>query len=432
MSAAAHDPEPSVVRLACVDLEHEPDLGQDAPVGPMAWAAARSQAHAAGVALARPPIEVPLDQADRAVLAGPLVARTALPAFVTCSVDGWAVRGSGPWRVVGRVLAGDRPRPLTEDGTCVQIATGAMVPEGAAQTVRIEDSTRDGDLVNGASRSEPEWRNPGDEAARGEELIPAGVPVTPGVVGLAASCGYDTLAVRPAVRAAVVHFGAELLTSGLSGDGRVRDSLGPALPGWLARLGAAPEPPSAPVEDVLDAHVAAISRRLHDGADLICTTGGTMRGPVDHLHAALDRLGARYIVDSVGVRPGYPMLLAAVPRPDGGTALLAGLPGNPQSAIVALLSLVAPALDGLRGRSPVALPRVRVGGDIPGRGVDTHLALVRLGPDGLAYPVRHAGSAMLRGLALAYGFAVIPPQTSAAQGDEVPLVRLPLVEGELP
>ena len=122
----------------------------------------------------------------------PLVARTALPAFVTCSVDGWAVRGSGPWRVVGRVLAGDRPRPLTEDGTCVQIATGAMVPEGAAQTVRIEDSTRDGDLVNGASRSEPEWRNPGDEAARGEEMIPAGVPVTPGVVGLAASCGYDT------------------------------------------------------------------------------------------------------------------------------------------------------------------------------------------------------------------------------------------------
>jgi hypothetical protein len=39
---------------------------------------------------------------------------------------------------------------------------------------------------------------------------------------------------------------------------------------------------------------------------------------------------------------------------------------------------------------------------------------------------------MLRGLALAYGFAVIPPQTSAAEGDEVPLVRLPLVEGELP
>lgn len=398
----------------------------------MAWAAARARAHAAGAALALPPVEVPLDRADRAVLAEPLVARTDLPAFVTCGVDGWAVRGPSPWRIVGSVLAGDRPRLLTEDGTCVQIATGAMVPQGATQTARIEDSTRDGDLVSGVSRGEPEWRSPGDEAARGEELVPAGVPVTPGVVGLAASCGYDTLPVRPAVRAAVVHFGAELLTSGLSGDGRVRDSLGPALPGWLSRLGAAPAPASAPVEDTLDAHVAAISRWLRDGADLICTTGGTMHGPVDHLHTALDRLGARYVVDSVGVRPGHPMLLATVPRPDGGTTLLAGLPGNPQSAIVALLSLVAPALDGLRGRSPVALPRVRAGGDIPGRGVDTHLALVRLGPDGLAYPVRHAGSAMLRGLAQAYGFAVIAPGTSAVRGGEVPLVRLPLAEGEQP
>jgi molybdopterin molybdotransferase len=124
------------------------------------------------------------------------------------------------------------------------------------------------------------------------------------------------------------------------------------------------------------------------------------------------------------------MLLAAVPRPDGGTALLGGLPGNPQSAIVALMSLVAPALDGLRGRPLAVLPKVRVGGGIPGRGGYTHLALVRRGEDGLAYPVGHVGSAMLRGLAQAYGFAVISPSSNAAAGDEVELLPLPLVEGE--
>jgi molybdopterin molybdotransferase len=186
------------------------------------------------------------------------------------------------------------------------------------------------------------------------------------------------------------------------------------------------------VEDTLDAHVAAIGDALGAGVDLICTTGGTMRGPVDHLHPALSRLGARFVVDSVEVRPGFPMLLAAVPRPDGGTALLGGLPGNPQSAIVALLSLVAPALEGLRGRPLPTLSRVRAGGDIPGRDGYTHLALVRRGPDGLAYPVEHVGSAMLRGLAQAYGFAVIPPSSSATAGDEVGLLPLPLVEGELP
>ena len=75
-----------------------------------------------------------------------------------------------------------------------------------------------------------------------------------------------------------------------------------------------------------------------------------MHGPVDHLHAALAALGATYAVNTVEVRPGFPMLLATLPRPDGGTTLLAGLPGNPQSAIVALVSLVVPALAGLAGR----------------------------------------------------------------------------------
>jgi molybdopterin molybdotransferase len=404
----------------------------DSPAGPTPWTQARARSHAAGVALALGPVDVPLAEADRGVLAQPLVARTDLPPFVTCSVDGWAVRGSGPWRIVGRVLAGNIAQPLHEDGTCVQIATGAMVPEGADQTVRVEDSTVDGELVSGPHRAAPEWRVPGDESARGEELLPAGTPVMPGVIGLAASCGYDVLSLRPAARAAVLVFGDELLTSGLSGDGRVRDALGPPLPAWLARLGASVSLAAGPVEDTLDAHVAAIGEALAAGVDLICTTGGTMRGPVDHVHPALARLGARYVVNSVEVRPGFPMLLAAVPRPDGGTTLLGGLPGNPQSAIVALLSLVAPALEGLRGRPLPALPRVRAGGDIPGRGGYTHLALVRRGPDGLAYPVEHVGSAMLRGLAQAYGFAVVPPSGSAAAGDEVDLLPLPLMEGELP
>jgi molybdopterin molybdotransferase len=247
------------------------------------------------------------------------------------------------------------------------------------------------------------------------------------VLGLAASCGYDRLSVRPAVAAAVLVFGDELLTSGLPGDGRVRDALGPSVPAWLRRLGAAPARPLPPVRDTLDAHVDALRTALAGGARLICTTGGTMSGPVDHLHPALAELGGAYVVNTVEVRPGFPMLLAAVPRPDGGSALVAGLPGNPQSAVVALVSLVAPALAGLTGRPLPGLPRIRLATAVPGRGGYTHLALV----DASGAAVGHAGSAMLRGLAGAVGFAVIPPGGSGAVGDEVALVPLPLLPGEL-
>ena len=379
------------------------------------WEAARVAAHAAGARQPARVVEVPLDEADGATLAGPLLTRTDLPAFPTSSVDGWATRGPAPWRIVGRILAGQTAEPLTGDSTCVEIATGAMVPGGTEQILRVEDSTRAADdRVTGEARAPKEWRDAGEEARAGEELFPAGTRVTPGIIGLAASCGYDTLAVRRP-RAAVLVFGDELLTTGLPGAGRVRDSLGPSLPAWLRRLGAHPTEVIGPVEDTLEAHVAAVRKALAD-ADLVCTTGGTMHGPVDHLHPALRELGAEYVVNTVEVRPGFPMLLASV---EGG-ALVAGLPGNPQSAIIALLSLVAPALAGLSGRPLPELGRIRLGRPVPGRGRYTHLALVDR--DGRA--VSHVGSSMLRGLAGAVGFAVIPPGSAGAAGDDVALVPL--------
>jgi molybdopterin molybdotransferase len=320
----------------------------------------------------------------------------------------------------------------------VEIATGAMVPAGTTGVLRVEESTTGPDgRVSGVLREKPEWRAAGEEATAGERLVPAGAAVTPALLGLAASCGYDELAVHPACRASVLVFGDELLRDGLPGAGRVRDALGPQLPGWLRRTGATVDAPAVgPGVDTLAAHVTAISTALDKGADLICTTGGTMHGPVDHLHPALAELGARYVVDGVAIRPGFPMLLAGVPAADGRAGLVAGLPGNPQSAVVALLTLVAPLLAGWTGRPAprvAGYPRVRLGAPVPGRGNHTHLAVVRRDPsDGLAYPLPHAGSAMLRGLAGAVGFAAIAPGTDAAAGDRVPQVPLPLLPGELP
>lgn len=386
------------------------------------------------------PVDVPLAEADGLALASALTTLTDLPAFATSSVDGYATRGEGPWPVVGRILAGSVP-PALGEREAMEIATGAMVPDGTEQIIRVEDATvtaRPGGAaqVTGQARPAPEWREPGDEAAKGEELIAAGATVTPGVIGLAAMCGYDTVAVVPAPRVALVVFGDELLTDGVPGQGRVRDALGPQLPGWLRRLGAVPVAgfaPRGPVEDTLDAHVTAITAAL-EHADVVCTTGGTMHGPVDHLHPALAEIGARYLANTVAVRPGFPMLLAEVPGagPGGRSRFVAGLPGNPQSAVVALISLVVPLLAGLSGRGEPPLGQVTLGDDIPGRGDFTHLALVRVEASGLAYPLPHAGSAMLRGLARADGFAVIAPGTDGGAGAKVPLAPLPLFPGARP
>jgi molybdopterin molybdotransferase len=225
---------------------------------------------------------------------------------------------------------------------------------------------------------------------------------------MAAAAGHDRLLVVPRPRVALVLFGDELALSGVPGPGLVRDSLGPQVPAWVRRMGAE----VALVErgeDTLEAHVAAIQRAA-GLADVVLTTGGTAAGPVDHLHAAIAACGGTVVVDSVAVRPGHPMLAASLA---GGTWLV-GLPGNPQSAIVTLVSLAAPVLAGLAGRP--ALPELDVVVATEAIGAPAHedrLVLGTLDAAGFT-PGSHLGSGMLRGLAGATGFAVLPPGGVAA------------------
>lgn len=69
-------------------------------------------------------------------------------------------------------------------------------------------------------------------------------------------------------------------------------------------------------------------------------------GVADHLRPALDRVGARIVLDGVRVRPGGSQLVAALP---GGGVLL-GLPGNPLAAVCAAATTGRALVDALTGR----------------------------------------------------------------------------------
>ena len=371
------------------------------------WDEARSALVAALQPLA--PVRHVLAVCDGLVLSEDLTALCALPSFDTSAMDGWAVAGPGPWTVVGQSLAGRPvPGPLAS-GQAVVIATGGVVPEGAAAVVRSEDG--EVQVLSGAqvlTAPTPDGpthvRPAGEECAAGEALAPAGTTLNPALIGLAAAAGHDELLVVPAPRVALVLFGDELATAGVPARGLVRDSLGPQVPAWVARMGVDVVFVER-CDDTLAAHVEAIGRAA-SAADVVLTTGGTAAGPVDHLHAAIAQCEGEVVIDSVAVRPGHPMLAATLDR---GRAWLVGLPGNPQSAIVTLMSLGVPILAGLAGRP--ALPELAVVTCAEAIGAparEDRLVLGRL-VAGEFVPGSHLGSGMLRGLAAASGFAVLPP-----------------------
>ncbi|MDF3290888.1 molybdopterin molybdotransferase MoeA [Streptomyces silvisoli] len=385
----------------------------------LSWPEARRVATGAGRRLAG--VRRPLDEALGGVLDGPLEALTDLPAFDTSAMDGWAVAGTGPWRVVGEALAGQRPHPALLDGQAVRIATGAALPPGATAVIRREHGCATDDQLRASVPELPvpgqDIRPRGQECRAGDQLLPPGAAVTPAVLGLAAAAGYDELRVVPRPRVELLVLGDELLGCGLPRDGRVRDALGPLLPPWLRRLGAAVDGVRRLGDD------AESLFRAVDGsdADLIVTTGGTASGPVDFVHPVLRRTGARLLVDGVAVRPGHPMLLAQLP--DGRPFV--GLPGNPLAAVSGVLTLVAPVLRALGGRPEPAAGRAALADGVPAHPTDTRLVPVALDDRArTAEPLRFHGPAMLRGLAAADAMAVIPPGGTAERGTEVEVLVL--------
>jgi molybdopterin molybdotransferase len=358
--------------------------------------------------------DMPLGEARAAVLAVPLRARAALPGCDTAAMDGYAVAGPGPWAVVGRVLAGGVESAEISDGQAVEIGTGAPVPRGSAAVIPYERATRAASTVDGVLGPGRHIRWRGEDVPEGAEVLPAGTPVTPVVQGLAAGLGYDVLRVRRRPRVAVLVTGDEVATSGVPGRGRVRDAVGPVLPGLVSWAGGRVVG-SARVAD----RRAAVADAVADpgDADVVVVCGASSRGPADHLRGVLREAGAELLVEGVACRPGHPQLLARLA--DG--RLLIGLPGNPYAALVAALTLLVPVLAGLGGRHRPAGERARLAADVMPHPVDTRLVAVRRTGEGVA-PVGHDRPALLWGAALADALAVVPP---GRRGGDVELLGLP-------
>ncbi len=339
-----------------------------------------------------------------------------LPTYATSAMDGYAVSGDGPWKIIGEVKAGLPMKAALHSGEAVGIATGAVIPDGTLGIIRWEVAQVSGQSLSGEVVKDQEIRPPAHECKAGDVLISAGTVLNPAMVGLLAAAGLDLIDVVARPRVALVLLGDEIQHSGIPSDGLVRDALGPQLPGWLSAMGA--EVTSTQyISDQLDLVLAALSQAC-ESADIVVTTGGTAQGPRDYLHGALEAINAQILIDTVKVRPGHPMLLAR----KGATAIF-GLPGNPQSAVVALASLGQPVIASQLGQGQKILTTVITASDLTAPADFTRLIIGNL-IDGQFRVAPYLGSAMLRGLAHSEGFAVVTKELTAA-GESVRWLDLP-------
>ncbi|MFJ9763348.1 molybdopterin molybdotransferase MoeA [Streptomyces erythrochromogenes] len=378
------------------------------------WELARTLAHAAP--RPSPSRTVPLADAVGLTLAETLRTPQPLPSFDTAAMDGYAVAGTGPWRIRGTVRAGTVWEGALGAGECAEISTGAQVPAGAHAVLPVESalSGADGLVAGPVPPPGRHIRRAGEDAPAGSGLVPAGTRIGPALLGLAASCGHDALPVRPAPRVRVLVTGDELDHAGPPGPGRVRDALGPALPALVAALGGE----SRGVRHVGD-RPGALDAAVHGARDteVVAVTGSTSAGATDRLRRLLAGAGARMVVDTVACRPGHPMLLAELPS----GRWVVGLPGNPYAALVAAHTLLGPLLAGLCGRALDPLPRVPVTGPVrPAPGLTRLVPVTWDGTGTCARVTAGHGAAFLRGAAVGDALAALPPDWT--EGGPAPLL----------
>jgi molybdopterin molybdotransferase len=303
-----------------------------------------------------------LDEALGRILAEDVPADRDQPPFPRVTRDGFAVRAAdvaaaSPDTPVTLAVIGEAPPGAPFPGTvgprqCVEIMTGAALPEGADAVVMVEYTERPGATTVAIRRAVTAAEN---VVARGSELgigavaLPARHRLDPSGVGLLASvgCAHPSVFARP--RVAIVTTGDELVELDQTPrPTEIRNSNRHSLTAQIARAGGTPRPARIARDD-RQALRAVIEEAL-DGAELLLLSGGVSMGKYDFVEDVLATLGGRVVFDGVAIRPGRPLVFGRV----RGVPFF-GLPGNPLSTMVTFELYVRPALALLGGADAAPL-----------------------------------------------------------------------------
>jgi len=303
------------------------------------------------------PVEAtPLGTANGHILRQTVRAERDQPPFDRVMMDGIAVRftdfsnGVREFPVQAMQAAGDAALTL-QDGHCIEIMTGATLPENADCIIPVERiSVADAVAVTeeGYTAKPAQFVHPrASDHAVGAHLLTPGKRITPMDIAIIASCGLTEVQVSRRPVARVISTGNELVPAGEPIEPhQVRLSNGPAIQAMLNERGYSDCDHDHLVDDA-DVLRERIAAHLTD-ADVLILSGGVSMGKADFVPEVLAGLGVNVVFHKVSQRPGKPMWFGVGPD----NKAVFALPGNPVSALVCCRQYVLPALEHASAAAP--------------------------------------------------------------------------------
>lgn len=296
--------------------------------------------------------EIALSKSNGRILRKQLLADRAIPPFDRVMMDGIAL-DSRVWNTDQRAFpvcaiqpAGSPAKTLKSSGHCIEVMTGAILPNGCDCVVKIEDvDIRDG-VAHIQDSAQPKSgmfiHRYGSDLAQGCCILKTGQQLGPAELAIAASCGATTLEVSNIPSVHLITTGDEVIAPHLTPEPyQIRSSHPSAV---IASI------ESQQLGNVVHHHLSddqnlaeeQIARSLA-AADVIVLTGGVSKGKFDYVAPALNKLIGTPLFHGVSQRPGKPFAFFAAPTP------VFALPGNPVSVMACLARYLLPALRKIQG-----------------------------------------------------------------------------------
>jgi molybdopterin molybdotransferase len=373
---------------------------------------------------------VALLEAAGRVIATPPSASMDVPPFNRAAMDGYAVRaedtfGAGKYeprllRCVDKVYTGQVPLRPVLAAECIEIATGAPMPEGADAVVMVEETERaagsqDVRIFTPVYPRQHVGRRAADIAA-GQAVLEPGDVLNPSRIGALAAVGALDVEVYSRPRIAILSTGNEIVAPGQSlGPGQIYDINQFTLSSIISAHGGVPVVlPTA--QDTVDALSTAIDSALAE--DVLVFSGGSSVGERDLILDVLLKRGEVFF-HGVAIKPGKPTVFGQV---EGKPVL--GMPGYPTSCLSNGYMLLVPMLRRM-AHLPEARPQIeRV--PLSRRIVSTtgrhQFYTVRIA-DGCAVPAFKA-SGDITSMAHADGYIEIPAHVDIVEAGELVDVKL--------
>ncbi len=307
---------------------------------------------------------VSLSAAQGRILAEQILADRESPPFDRATRDGYAARAAdlrvpgAKLRLIGEIRAGQAYAGAVDKGQCVQIMTGAAVPQGAdaiamIEYTRVEDSGAQTEIIFERAAEPGQNIVPrGSEAQKGVTLLEPGMRLSCAELSLAAHAGHPKLSVWSRPRVGILSTGDEIVSpEETPGPLQIRNGNSVSLAAQVTAAGGEPVLLGNARDETGD-----LRQRIEQGLlfDALVISGGVSAGKYDLVEGVLGEIGAQVFFDSVAMRPGRPAVFCQCQGKP-----VFGLPGNPVSTMVTFDLFVQPAIDILGGAAPRPLPFLR-------------------------------------------------------------------------